>query len=390
MKPEKLGVSAPDGGTVIFRLAYPNADFPMLLTQSCAVPCNEDFFLSTQGRYGLADDMILCNGAFCLSKWIYDDYGSGNFLSFRKNSTYHDADNVFPSSLQFNIMRSQQEANEDFSQGNSDMILTDRLPEHDLNTKNDIIKANYIKTWGLIFNPANKTLQNQKFRQALAYGIDRTTIAPLLNENLKIAYGVIPPAVQLLGRPYRELYADEPLSPAYQPETSSSLFQEISAAVPMSAITSMKILVPDTFTDTEALLSICQEWQNLFGHYIGIESVSVSAYQQRLDSGDYSIALYGMIPPQNSCYSALQVFQQEKFGMRSKDFSDLLKALSDSGSLADKIDLYGAAEKTIIENNIFLPLFYQCTYLIYTQSNTDIWCNPFRHTIDFRGAKHFS
>jgi len=387
LKPEKLSVSAPDGATVIFRLTSPEPDFPMLLTQSCAVPCNEDFFLSTQGRYGLSDSTILCNGAFCLTKWAYDAYGSGNFLSFRKNMTYHDADAVFPGSLQFNIMRSQQEANQDFAAGNSDMILTDRLPEQGLN--NTVIKENYTRTWGLIFNPDDDTLKNITFRKALSGGIDRQALQNFINDNLTPAYGVIPPAIQFLGRSYRELYADEPLSP-YDPVQSAILFDEVLPEIPASVITSMKILVPAEFTDTQALLSICQEWQNLSGHYIGIESVSVSEYRQRLEKGDYTIALYCAAPSQDSCYAALQMFQEDVFAFHSTEFEAILKNLSDAGTLADKIPLCGEAEKMIIENGIFLPLFYQCSYLIYTDTNTDIICHPFRNVIDFRSAKHFS
>ncbi len=385
-KIEKLGVSAPDGATVIFQLSAPNAEFPLLLTQCCAVPCNEDFFLSTKGRYGLNDSMILCNGAFYLNKWMYDAYGSGNFLTFRKNKTYHAADTISPGSLQFTIMRSAQEVRQDFSDQNTDVILTDQLPDGDLSSAT--VKNHYFRTWGLIFNPENKILQNISLREALACGIDRSSFT--LNPAFQPAYGIIPPAVQLLGRPYRELYADEPLSHAYDPDQAFTLFQEITEEIPVSSITAMKILVPDSFSDTEAILSICQNWQSQFGHYIGIESVSSSEYQKRLASGDYSIALYAITPEQNSCDSVLKTVESAPFYSENAEFSSVMKNLSVKTTQAEKLSLYGAAEKAITSHYTFIPLFYQCRYLIYTDQNTDIWCNPFRNTIIFRDAKHFS
>ena len=385
-----MGISAPDGATLIFELESPDADFLSLLSQNCAVPCNEDFFLSTNGRYGLDDRSVLCNGAFCLTKWAYDAYGSGNFLTFRKNSTYYDADKISPGSLQFTIMRSQKEADEDFSQGNSDVILTDNEPVSYLNSKKYVIRNSCTKTLGLIFNPENEILKNPDFRKALASGIRREHYEELLNGSLQPASGIIPPAVQILGRPYRELYADEPLSMSYAPEESASLFEKALESASMNEINALKILLPDSFTETQALLSVCQEWQNLSGHYIGIESVSLKEYQERLESGEYSIALYTLDTPRNSCYASLQSFceQAELFGI--PDAEAVLDTLSGKEPLSEKVSLYGEAEKKLLENNAFIPLFYQNLYLIYTSDNTDIYPKPFTHSIDFRKARHFA
>ena len=390
LKPEKLGISAPDGATVLFELEAPEADFLNLLAQSCAVPCNEDFFLSTSGRYGLDDRSVLCNGAFCLTKWAYDAYGSGNFLTFRKNSMYYDAENIAPSSLQFTIMRSQREADEDFTQGNSDVILTDTELVSTLDSRKYIIRNSCTKTLGLIFNPENEILKNPDFRKALASGISREQYAERLNGSLQPASGIIPPAVQILGRSYRELYADEPLSMPYAPEESASLFEKALESASMNDINALKILLPDSFTETQALLSVCQEWQNLSGHYIGIESVSQKEYRERLSSGDYSIALYTLSTPRNGCYASLQNFcqQAELFGI--PDAQAVLDTLSGKEPLSEKISLYGEAEKKLLENNAFIPLFYQNLYLIYTSDNTDIYPRPFTHSIDFRKAKHFA
>ena len=389
-KIEKLGVSAPDGATVVFKLAYPNEEFLLLLTQNCAVPCNEDFFISTKGRYGLSDDTILCNGAFYLTKWLYDDYASGNFLTFRKNSLYHDADQIAPSSLQFNIMRSQAEVDEEFSSKNSDCILTTTYPTQYLNSSNYTVTTNSVRTWGLIFNPDNETLQNKQLRQALAKGIDRTSLSEHMNQNFKPAYGIIPPAVQVLGRSYRELYADEPLAISYEPAEAGELFDKI--ALPMNSVNALKILIPDSFDSKETISAICQEWQNIFGQYIGIESVSYSEYQEKLTSGDYSIALYSVKPNCNSCETALQIFsEQSKFlGLHSQDFNNILNSFSDYELLTDKLALYGEAEQIILNQLVFIPLFYQNSYLIHEKNNTDIWCNPFSKAIYFQKAKHFA
>ncbi|MDE7093390.1 MAG: peptide ABC transporter substrate-binding protein, partial [Oscillospiraceae bacterium] len=356
-KTEKLGVSAPDGGTVIFKLEYPNEEFLLLLTQNCAVPCNEDFFLSTKGRYGLSEDTILCNGAFYLTKWAYDDYGSGNFLTFRKNNLYHDPDQIAPSSLQFNIMRSQSEVDEEFSSKNSDCILTTTYPTTYLNSPNYTVTINSVRTWGLIFNPDDETLKNQQLRKALANGIDRISLSEHMNQNFKPAYGIIPPAVQILGRSYRELYADEPLAIPYEPAEAAELFDKME--IPMNSINSLKILIPDSFDSKETISAICQEWQTIFGQYIGIETVPYTEYQQRLTDGDYSIALYSFKPQSNSCENILYQFSEQSqfLGLHSQEFNQILNSFSDHEQLTDKFMLYGKAEEMILNQLVFIPLF---------------------------------
>ena len=384
MKPETLGVTAPDEFTIIFELDYPEEDFLNLLTQSCAFPCNEEFFLSTNGRYGLNENMILCNGAFCLTKWAYDAYGSGNFMTFRKNSLYYDKDNISPVSLQFNIMRSRGEADEDFAQGNADVILTETYPANYLDSEKYAVKSSCTKTIGLIFNQENEILQSEEFRRALAYGIDRENYSGLLNGNLQTANGIIPPAVQILGRSYRELYADEPLTPEYSPEEAGILFEEALISVSMNELNALKILLPETFTDTEALLSICQNWQDISGHYIGVEKVSVKEYRSRIESGEYSIALCTLETPRNSCYASI------KNAVEQLDMDKIiLENLTGTEQLSRKVNLYGEAERKILAENQFIPLFYQNMYLIYTAKNDEIYAKPFSRSIDFRKAKHY-
>ncbi len=388
-KPETLGVIAKDGGTLIFHLTEPDEEFLTLLTQNCAVPCNEDFFLSTKGRYGLSQETILCNGAFYLTKWVYDAYGSGNFLTLRKNTLYQDAETVSPSSLQITIMRSQAEVDEDFSENNTNCILTTTYPAEYLNSENYRVDINSVRTWGLIFNPENKTLQNRQLREALAAGIDREANSLKSDHNFTSAYGIIPPAIQILGRSYRELCADEPLAIPYDPDFSSEQFQTLN--LPMHQINSLKILVPDSFDNQQALLSICQEWQNLFHQYIGIESVSYSEYEKRLSDGDYSIALYSFRPEYTNCDSLLaEIRKQSEFlGLDTAELDVSLQRLSDAEQLTEKLIYDTECEKLILDQLVFIPLYYQNLYLIYTAKNTNIWCNPFTKAVFFRDAKHF-
>ncbi len=395
---EALGVSAPDESTVVFQLEYTNAEFLQLLAQPCAMPCNEEFFLSTNGRYGLSAETILCNGPFYLTKWNYDVYGNDNFMNFRKNALYYDTDNVAPSSLAFTIQKNRESSEKDFAEGNSDLLITDSNSMKYLESKNYEVVSDYAQTLGLIFNPAHEDkatqeiLNNPKLRLALAYGIDRRAYSAVLSEDMKAAYGIIPPAADLLGSSYREMNADEPLPLPYDPAQAAALFEEAAKELKLNSLNSIRILVPTTITDTDALLTICQEWQTLFGQYIGIETVAPAEYDKRLASGDYTIALYSIHAERNSCYAVLRQFEKRKelLGFESEEYTGMMAELASADKLSKTVELYGMTERAILDTNTFIPLFYKNNYLIYTADNADLAFDAFSGVVDFRYAKHFS
>ncbi len=392
MDPSSLGISAPDDSTVMFQLEYTNAEFLQLLALPCSVPCNEEFFLSTNGRYGLDMETTLCNGPFYITKWNYDAYGNDNFITLKKNKTHYDKDNISPSSLQFTIMKSQAAAERNFADGNADVLITETHPTNYIDRKEYTVQAERAQTLGLIFNPENELLQNPKLRLAIAYGINRAAYASVLSEDMTPAYGVIPPAATLLDSSYREICADEPLALPYDPQKAAALFDSAAEELQLNSLNSIRILMPTTITDTDALLTICQEWQTLFGQYIGIEMVTQPEYERRLASGEFSMALYAVHAERNSCYDVLQVFSRDReiMGFESQAYSDMMIRLASVGKISDSVPLYHAAEQAILDTNTFVPLFYKNIYLVATAGNRDIIFNPFSGVMDFRRAKHFS
>ncbi len=389
-EPSYLGVSAPDGNSVLFELDYPDPEFPKLLARTCAVPCNQEFFESTKGRYGLDDGAVLCNGAFYLTKWNYDQYSDGNFLTLKKCPVYHDPDTVFPNSLQFTILRGREAADADFAQGNADVLLTDVLHDSYLHDKDYTVMTSAPTTMGLIFNPENELLQNKSIREALAYGIDRAALDRYVSEDVQMAYGVVPPAVTLLGSSYRAVQADEPLCTPYAPNKAAKLFAEAAEGLGLGTMNSVRVMVPSTTADTDALLAMCQNWQELFGYYIGIETVSPEEYRNRLSSGDYSIALYGITPERDGCCAAMQAYVSHAalLGLENRYFSKLAEGLAHPTNMADVGKLCAEAEKTLIGTYTFIPLFYKNRYLIATAGNRDIVFDPFTNSADFIGAKY--
>ena len=70
-----LGVNAVSDYELVITLSKEDVNFEKTLTSSVAMPCNESFFNSTAGKYGLFDEFLLSNGSYRLARWRKDPFG---------------------------------------------------------------------------------------------------------------------------------------------------------------------------------------------------------------------------------------------------------------------------------------------------------------------------
>ena len=78
----------------------------------------------------------------------------------------------------------------------------------------------------------------------------------------------------------------------YDPDKAVSFFEAGMSQMGLQSLENIKLLVPEGIMDTEYLHLVTQNWQTLFGFYIGIEEVSFDEYERRLSGGDYIMAVY--------------------------------------------------------------------------------------------------
>lgn len=79
-----LGVFSADDKTVTVTLSYDDPDFKAALTTAPAMPCNEEFFENSLGKYGREKDYTLSNGSYYMGKWNKEDFG----IRLYRNSHY--------------------------------------------------------------------------------------------------------------------------------------------------------------------------------------------------------------------------------------------------------------------------------------------------------------
>ncbi|MGN0622049.1 MAG: peptide ABC transporter substrate-binding protein [Porcipelethomonas sp.] len=393
----EIGVRANGDRELVFELEYPSAGFLSSLCTTAAMPCNEEFFNSTKGRYGLDDRSVISNGAFFVRQWFYDPYGHDNFIYMGRNDKNSDYDKIYPSFLNFYIKRSRSEAAESFSGSESDVMLTF---EFDTEKNRDYTVKEYQNyTLGIITNPESDSYSNPNIKKALAFGINKESFDGQLPSDLKPAYSIIPPGISFLNRSYRELTSEkvvavtesdgEPIK--YNPDLALYYFETGMNQMGLKSLENIKLLIPEDLMNTEYLHLVTQEWQTLFGLYIGIEEVPEDEYYSRIQSGDYTMAVYPLTGDYNNPLAVLEEFETgyNEWGFSDPKVDSIINDVRMLGSYNNGLEIIGKGEKAVLNNFDFIPVFYKTEYEVMGQGNDDILYDPFTKQLFFRHAKYF-
>lgn len=385
-----LGVNAKGDFELEIELEYPNARFLTMLTEPPAMPCNEEFFLNSQGKYGLSADCTPSNGAFYVRRWLYVPYAGldSNNIILNRNTKNAEAHEICPLSLTFYI-EDQEEFITNFLKGDISCLGVS-------NDDKALIKGKFgceefcNITSGLVFNRRSDLFSNSDFCMALSMLVDRDAIMAALPE-FKAAEGIVPEQVSMLDKSYRELAGRKKML-EYDVDTAQSFYKKAKPSLDMSRFTGTKIIVQNSTAET-AVSYVMQEWQREFGFYCVIENLPSDEFRDRIESGDFDIAVMEISGRYNSPYAYLEQFSTSSTdnftSFSDGEFEMLLAQAKGTAEISDSTELYSRAEQELINKAAFIPLYYKNEYFFTLEGGTDIVYNPFSKTVNFRMAKIF-
>lgn len=386
---DQIGVFAPDDYTVIFKLSYPNANFLTLLTTPPAMPCNEKFFYSTGGKYGLESESTISNGPFYLKYWQYDPYGKDNYLILRKNTNFSSKETVYPSSLNFFVETDSEKIKADFFDKNTDCFVSSGEDKKIFSSSYETTEYESL-SYGLIFNLEDEKLSNYQLRKGLCLTFDRSGYQEVLGDSSRTAYAIVPSGVTLLNKSYRELVAEEGKG-QFLPDEGKEAFKAGNTELGQFSLEGVKILVPESYQNIDYIKALTQQWQKNLSFYCGVEQVSDGEYQSRLESGEYQIAILCLSGDFNSPASVLEAFatggRKNYSGYSNPAVDELLEKSKHVKTMSECVQLYHQAESAVLSDFAYLPLYYQKQYLVYKKTISDIQFNPFTGQIYFKDAE---
>ena len=197
-------ISTPDDFTIVFNLSYADDNFLYALTNPGAMPCDEEFFNLTNGKYGLDAKYLLCNGPFHVSKWT-----EKTSVKLAKNNEYNGESSVSPSSVTFYINNDDSEVADKMNSVTYDVAFLSSSQFSSIENKKDLNSvAVQNVTYSFIFNQNDNNYRNKNMRLAFCRSCDTSSLFDSQSDISK-ADGIVPPSCKIGGEDYRNGNAAE-------------------------------------------------------------------------------------------------------------------------------------------------------------------------------------
>ncbi len=383
---ENIGVKALDDYTLEFTLAYPNAEFIYLICELPASPCNEEFFNSCKGKYGLEPENVASNGPFYVKYWLYDKYNKSNYIRLMRNGFYSEIERVYPSGVTYLIDATASEKLNNFTSKTTDVLLTDKYVKELEYGVYEYLDS----TYGLVFNMNNEVFARKEVRELFAMAIDKDSLESKLSKSFTSAYSIFTKDIVM---PDGSLYSihdsafdKEILN--YNKITAQYRWNFVLSDSEKELLYNKNILVCDSFTDSDKLRAITDSWYEIFGIHFGIEICNVTDYNKRIENNEFDIVFTELTFKNNSPFGFVSDFgTKSTYGFSLDDVIQIEKSADKYITLTTEQYNYLIAEKAIVEDFMFIPVCHGKTFCYYQDDVADFIYDVAADTVYFERAK---
>ena len=263
------GVSCPDDRTLVLTLDYTDEMLLYTFGSICLAPCNEEFFLSTQGSYGMTSAKTMFNGEY----GVYSRGSSSVVLQLREG-----ADKSNPSKITFKKASaySSGELQKQLKSGRIDSALTTVKLSDDSGVSSSEQENS---TWLVCFSATRATVSNQLFSFALSRG----GIGELQTQT-----GV----TNVMPRLYADLFLQTSNPVRISDNAAAKEFVgKLLQGEKLSAMPEITMLVPDEAEARRLSDTLVSLWQKNAGVFVNREYYSRSKISSLVAADNYDMAL---------------------------------------------------------------------------------------------------
>lgn len=359
-----IGVTAANDTTLVFSLETSCPNFPELTAGARFMPCNESFFTSTGGRYGLSPSYLITNGPFTFPgsySWV-----DGKSIGLSFSQSYKGENAVLPTSLTFIMGENQEIAAapvDALSKGNADILKINQEDVAAAQAAGCQIYSFKNEVTGLLFNTDDSNMSNAKLRELFVKTVDRENLLSILPDSSSVtaANDIVPQGLTFGGSDYRTI-AESNLY-IRQDDTILETKEKIIDSLDGNVIPSVTIICRDDSLSTSIANSVISSWNSKIGTYFNILPLTDAEYNTRIANRDYQIALYTIESSGDTAYSMLNAFESTASPqlLNSSAYDTLLHAGDNS------IQSFTGLEKFINNQYIFYPVAQHETYYAVNQ-----------------------
>ncbi len=378
--PEHLGVTAKDDRTLVITLEGASIDFLTLLTQPICMPCNEEFFEKTGGKYGLGRKYTMCNGPFYLSVW-----NVGKSLYLKKNVDYLGTEEVVPASLSLYFEGDKSIYAHRVNEGIYDVAPIEERYLSSLDERSAVKELSNV-TWGFAFNCTGEQLSDVNIRIALckAFGYD-TLETPEINR----ARGIIPPSCKIGGKNYRA----EAGEAEFLQRGEVSAKQYLKKGLENLGLTAASVTFICLEEHEIPVRKVIQQLQKVFGVEINA-SLTVLSHDELMSAVSkktFDIAFVPLTAPTTSASLNLHSFytqaKENIFGYSSAVYEMLAEKINTAPTSEKALEYCKKAESYLLGEGVFYPMYEGKSYFAFNENSEGITVTPAGEFVCFTSAR---
>ncbi len=339
-----LGVKAIDEKTLTITLCREDNDFLETLTTAVCMPCNEEFFEQSIGKYGLDAENTISNGCYRLTKWNKEDFG----IRLYKNEDHSGDFDVQNAAVFISCIEDEAQVPR-LVDGDCDMAF---MPCSELDAANnaeletaDVQNICWIMTVSRDFN--------SEVRRAFALGFSTDIYSSALPNGFVAAKSIYP---QILG-----INADNIGVTGYNIDEAKSVMSAQIGEMEDKKFPQTTLYYYDTDGIKELSTAIVGHWQQNFSTFVNIEpSTNLAVMQKEIGESTLDFALFPIT-------------------VNNGVFNEYAKNFAAVSSVATP----DALQQELLANNSIIPVAYQSTNISYIPTLKNVVMEENNGYIDF-------
>lgn len=373
-----LEVRALDDTTLQICLETADEGFLEKLAGSAAMPCNRAFFESCQGSYGLSRDEILGNGPFYLSGW---SESAGLTLRLQEGES------ALASRLRIVPDDQKKTAAQRLSAKEQDLAVTQTAEEaKTLQLQGFYSQSFETGTTVLVFNCSQPAFSNQLVRQALGCQAAASVQSALeqMDGEWTVAEGLVPGAVTTAGENYRQAVGNVTFSLSLQQRYAA--YQLGLSQLETDRLSGITVLVPDQEPFTQIYQTINQDWQRELGAFFSVETLPLEELIERVQTGDFDLALMPYLAQVNDPARILQDFVTGASGnvaqYENSQYDQLVENASEETTAGAQHTALREAEQLLLSQAPVVPLWNISQQIFLGEGFEALAVDPFGPVFD--------
>lgn len=362
---KQLGVQAIDDYTLKITLATADEAFMNTLTTAVAMPCNEEFFNATKGKYGLSTKYTLFNGQFYVAQILETSY------LLNANEYYTGEFPAKASELTFKIINddNKDKTIELIKSGYYDAAFLNGFDSEKVKDSKGITLSPYNDTtWAFILNSHNEVLQSKTIRNSIRYGLTR--LDDTGKEYLNNATNLVPESCMLGSQNANEVFGSTVVKQDL--DTSIDYWKKGLEIVDKTKVELTVLTTPEMEEYVKRMIQGIQSGignivrdnkGNTVSFTLKVETVSEEKMKNAIVTNQYDIAFYPFKSNSNSTITYLSSFCENNItGFDTTDAKYYIGKAETATSLNDMKHYAREAEVEILSSFCIIPMLHETSY----------------------------